>query len=60
MRVYVNGKPADLLLGMPVRHALASAGRLAKTAAGLKVYDARGHEPGLDGALTDGLKISVK
>lgn len=60
MRVYVNDKPVDLLPGMRVRHALVSAGRMAEIATGLKVYDAWGHELGLDGALTDGMKISVK
>jgi hypothetical protein len=39
---------------------LASAGRLAEIAAGLKVYDAWGHDPGLDGALADDMIISVK
>ena len=60
MRVYVNDKPVDLLPGMRVRHALVSAGQMAEPAAGLKVYDEWGHELGLDGALTDGMKISVK
>jgi hypothetical protein len=60
MRVYVNDKPEDLLPGMRVRHALVSAGRMAEVATGLKVYDAWGHELGLDGALTDGMKIFVK
>ena len=60
MRVYVNEKPLDLPPGMRVRHALISAGRLAEIAAGLKVYDEWGHELGLDGALTDDMKISVK
>jgi hypothetical protein len=45
---------------MRVKHALISAGRLAEIAAGLKVYDAWGHELGLDGALADGMKIVVK
>ena len=60
MRVYVNEKPVDLAPGMQVKHALISAGRLAEIAAGLKVYDAWGHELGLDGALADGMKILVK
>ena len=60
MRVYVNEKPVDLLPVIRVRHALVSAGRMAEIAAGLKVYDEWGHELGLDGALTDGMKISVK
>ena len=60
MRVYVNQKPVDLAPGMQVKHALISAGQMAEIAAGLKVYDAWGHELGLDGALTDGMKIFVK
>jgi hypothetical protein len=60
MRVYVNQKPVDLVPGMQVRHALIGAGQMPAIAAGLKVYDAWGHEIGLDGALTDGMKIFVK
>ena len=60
MRVYVNQKPVDLVPGMQVRHALIGAGQMAAIAAGLKVYDEWGHELGLDGALTDGMKIFVK
>ena len=60
MRVYVNEKPVDLVPGMQVKHALIGAGQMAAIAAGLKVYDAWGHELGLDGALTDGMKILVK
>ena len=59
MRVYVNEKPVDLVPGMQVKHALIGAGQMAAIAAGLKVYDAWGHELGLDGALTDGMKIFV-
>ena len=60
MRVYVNEKPVDLVPGMQVKHALIGVGQMAAIAAGLKVYDAWGHELGLDGALTDGMKILVK
>jgi hypothetical protein len=60
MRVYVDEKPVDLAPGMQVKHALIRAGRLAAIEAGLKVYDAWGHELGLDGALADGMKIFVK
>ena len=60
MRVYVNEKPVDLVPGMQVKHALISAGRLAEIDVGLKVYDAWGHELGLDGALAEGMKILVK
>jgi hypothetical protein len=60
MRVYVNEKSVELVPGMQVKHALIQAGRMAAIAAGLKVYDAWGHELGLDGALADGMKIFVK
>jgi hypothetical protein len=60
MRVYVDDQPVDLAPGMAVKHALIRAGRLAEIDAGLKVYDAWGHELGLDGALADGMKIIVK
>jgi len=60
MRVYVDEKPVELIPGMQVKHALIAAGRLAPIAAGLKVYDAWGHELGLNGALADGMKIFVK
>ena len=60
MRVYVNEQPVDLIPGMQVKHALLRAEQMAAIAAGLKVYDAWGHELGLDGALADGMKIFVK
>ena len=60
MRVYVNQKLVDLVPGMQVKHALIGAGQMAEIVAGLKVYDVWGHELGLDGALTDGMKIFVK
>jgi hypothetical protein len=60
MQVYVNETPVDLLPGMQVRHALLKAGLLKEVEAGRKAYDASGHEVGLDGALSAGLKIYVK
>jgi cbb3-type cytochrome oxidase cytochrome c subunit len=60
MQVYVNDKPVELFPGMQVKHALLRAGKMAHLAAGLKVYDAWGHELGLDGALLEGMKIYVQ
>jgi len=60
MRVYVNQEPVDLVPGMQVKHALIRTGQMAAIAAGLKVYDEWGHELGLDGALTDDMKVFVK
>ncbi len=60
MKVYVNGQAVYLTPGMTVRHALINAGLLNKVMHGLKVYDEWGNELGLDGALSEGLKLFVK
>ncbi len=60
MKVYVNDKPVDILPGMTVRHALINAGLLKDIESSKKVYDEWGNEIGLDGALSEGLKIYVK
>ncbi len=60
MRVYVNGQPVKLPGGMTVRHALINAGLLQEIEAGKKVYDEWGHEVGLDGALSEEMKIYVR
>jgi hypothetical protein len=60
MTVHVNGKPFVVLSGMTVRHALISAGLLKKIKKGKRAYDDWGNELGLDGALTEGMKISVR
>lgn len=60
MRVYVNDRPVDLLRGMTVNHALLQAGFPEGKEASKKVYDEWGNEVGLDGALTEGMKIYVK
>ncbi len=59
MRVYVNDKPVDILPGMTVRHALLSAGLLEEIGP-KKAYDQWGNEIGLDGALSEGMKIYVR
>jgi len=59
MRIYVNDRAVDVLPGMTVRHALISAGQLGEIGR-KKVYDEWGNEIGLDGALREGMKISVK
>lgn len=59
MRVYVNDKAVDILPGMKVRHALLSLGLLREIGP-KKVYDEWGNEIGLDGALREGMKISVR
>ncbi len=60
MRVLVNQQELYLLPGMTVRHALIKAGLLHEIEAGRKVYDEWGNELGLDGALLEGMQISVK
>ena len=60
MRVYVNGAPIEVLPGMKVRHALTQAGLLSKIEDGKKVYDQWGNEVGLDGALSEGMKLEVR
>jgi len=59
MKVYVNDIPVDVLAGMTVRHALIGAGLLGEIGQ-KKAYDEWGNEIGLEGALREGMKISVK
>ena len=60
MRIYLNGRPVELVPGMTVRHALEAAELLAAVAQGRKVYDEWGNEVGLDGALAEGMRLQVK
>ena len=60
MKVYVNNKIVDVLPGTTVQHALIRAGLLEEIRAAKKVYDEWGNEMGLEGALSEGMKIYVK
>ena len=60
MKVYVNHMAVDVLPGMTVKHALIHAGLLKEIEASKKVYDEWGNEVGLDGALSEGVKIYIK
>lgn len=60
MKIYVNDDPVDILPGMTVIHALISRGALKDIEASKKVYDEWGNEVGLDGALSEGMKIYVR
>ena len=60
MKIYVNDKAVDILPGMTVKHALISAGILKEIEASKKAYDEWGNEIGLDGALSEGMKIYVR
>jgi len=59
MKVYVNRIAVDVLPGMTVKHALIHAGLLKEIEASKKVYDEWGNEVGLDGALSEGMKIYI-
>ena len=60
MKVYVNHIPVDVLPGMKVKHALLKAGLLKEIEDSKKVYDEWGNEVGLDGALSEGMKIYIR
>ena len=60
MRVFVNRRPVDVVPGMSVKHALVQAGLMERLQEGLTVCDEWGNELGLDGALSEGMKIMVK
>lgn len=60
MRVYVNDRPIDLLPGMRVRHALQRAGLLEEVGSATRPLDEWGNELGLDGALSEEVRIYVK
>jgi hypothetical protein len=60
MKVYVNHIRVDILPGMTVKHALIVAGLLKEIKDSKKVYDEWGNELGLDGGLTEGMRIYVK
>lgn len=59
MKVYVNQTPVDLFPGMTVKHALIGAGLLETIEGSKKVFDEWGNELGLDGALSEGMRIYV-
>ena len=60
MKVYVNDRPVEVLPGMKVRHALLKAGLLKEIEGSKKVYDEWGNEVGLDGALSEEVKIYIR
>jgi len=60
MKVYVNQRCIEILSGTTVKHALISAGLLKELEKSKKVYDEWGNELGLDGALSEGMKIYVR
>lgn len=60
MKVFVNDIPVDVLPGMTVKHALISAGLLKEIENSKKAYDGWGDELGLEGALSEGMKIYIR
>ena len=60
MKIYVNQRPVHLLPGMTVMHALISAGLLDALERGCQVFDEWDNEVGLDGAISEGVKLFVK
>jgi hypothetical protein len=60
MKVYVDDKPVQVLPGATVKHTLIRAGVLEEIERGKKVYDEWGNEVGLDGALSEGMKLSLR
>jgi len=60
MKIYVNDRSIDILPGMTVKHALISAGVLKEIEISKKAYDEWGNEIGLDGALSEGMKIYIR
>ncbi len=60
MKIYVNDSGVDLLPGMTVKHALVRTDLLSEVKSGKRVYDEWGNEIGLDGALSEGVRIYVR
>jgi hypothetical protein len=60
IKVFINDKLIHLLPGMTVKHALILAGVLKEVENSKKVYDEWGNEVGLDGALSEGIRLYVK
>ena len=60
MIVFVNDKEVHLPAGMAVKHALTQAGLMKSVKAGKSVCDEWGNEIGLDGALSENMKIFVR
>lgn len=59
MEIWINGKKATLIPGMTVRLALIQTGLFKEIEKGARVFDEWNNEVGLDGALEEGMRISV-
>jgi len=60
MRVWINEQAIDLIPGMNVRQALLQAGLWQEIEQGAMVLDEIGNEVGLDGALEEGLQLTLR
>jgi len=60
MKIYVNDREIDVLPGMAVKHALMRADLLREVETSKRVYDEWENELGLDGSLSEGMKIFVR
>lgn len=60
MKVFVNDVELEIPRGLTVRHALTRAGLLPGIRASKRVFDEWGNEVGLDGALSEGMKLYVR
>ena len=60
MKIWVNGRAAELLPGMTVRHALIQLDLLRDLEEGKAVYDEWGNQVGLEGAVEDEQRFEVK
>jgi hypothetical protein len=60
MKLFINDQAIHVLSGMTVRHALIQKGVLQEIGESKNVYDEWGNEVGLDGALSEGMKLYVK
>jgi hypothetical protein len=59
LNVFVNERHYHLLKGMSVRHALLAAGLLDNDREIPTVLDEWGNQTGLDGTLTEGIKLFI-
>ena len=60
MKIFVNDREMEIIRGMAIRHALIRAGLVGEIKESKKVFDEWGNEVGLDGALSEGMKLYVR
>lgn len=60
MRIWLQGKPIVIIPGMTVRQALIRDDLLKKIEKGALVFDEWDNEIGLDGALEEGMRLTLR